>query len=88
MFRIWGKQFKDTKMINDIVIENDKDDTRTHKVFDALDEICSHFNISRPIWLEMNIKDFKKFSIVRFNQDNFIETIDFDYLELRVIEED
>lgn len=88
MFRIWGKQFKDTKMINDIVIENDKDDTRTHKVFDALDEICSHFNISHPIWLEINIKDFKKFSIVRFNQDNFIETIDFDYLELRVIEED
>ena len=88
MFRIWGKLFKDTRMINDIVIENDKDDTRTHKVFESLDEICSYFNIGRPIWLDTNIKDFKKFSIVRFNQDNFIETIEFDFLELRMIEED
>ena len=32
--------------------------------------------------------DFKRFSKVRFRQDNFFEAIDFDYLEIQVIEED
>ena len=88
MFRIWGKIFKDNRMIDDVVIENDTEDTRTHKVFDSLDKICDKFNLSRPIWLQKNIEEFKRFSIARFNSDNFIETIEFDYLEIRMIEED
>ncbi len=35
----------------------------------------------------MNIKDFQKHAKARFNQDNFIEVLDFDYLEIQVIEE-
>ena len=31
---------------------------------------------------------FKKHGKARFYQDNFIEQIDFDYLEIQVIEED
>ena len=34
------------------------------------------------------LRDFKKHSKTRFYQDNFIEQIDFDYLEIQVIEED
>lgn len=88
MFRIWGKIFKDNHMLNDTVVKNDSDDTRTHKVFNALDEICNTFNLSRPIWLDKNVNEFKRFSHTRFYQDNFIETIEFDYLEIRIIEED
>ena len=32
--------------------------------------------------------DIKKHGKARFYQDNFIEQIDFDYLEIQVIEED
>ena len=39
MFRMWGKIWKDNHLLKDIVIENNKEDTRTHKVFEALDEI-------------------------------------------------
>ena len=39
MFRMWGKIWKDNHLLRDIVIENNKEDTRTHKVFEALDEI-------------------------------------------------
>ena len=31
--------------------------------------------------------DFKRHDKTRFTSDNFIETIDFDYLEIEVIEE-
>ncbi|MDO4519115.1 MAG: hypothetical protein Q4B47_02275 [Eubacteriales bacterium] len=86
--RIWGKIWKDNHMLRDMVVCDESQDTRTHKVFNALEKICYDFDLSKPIWLDSNIKNFKRLSRVRFNQDSFIEQIDFDYLELQVIEED
>jgi len=88
MFRLWGKEWKDNKLLRDMVIEDPSDDTRTHKVFRALDEICCAFDLSRPIWLDKTIQEFKRHDKARFTQDHFIESIDFDYLEIHVIEED
>lgn len=88
MFRIWAKLFENNHMLKDTVICDSTDDTRTHKVFHALDEICREFDLGKPIWLESNIRDFQKHAKVRFYKDSFIEQIDFDYLELQVIEED
>lgn len=86
--RIWAKEFADNRMLKDIVITNNEDDTRTHKVFHALDEVCRVFDLSTPIWLDSNITDFKRHSKTRFTQDSFMEEIPFDYLEFHVIEED
>lgn len=88
MFRLWARIFKENHMLRDTCIADDSQDTRTHKVFRALDEICYEFDLARPIWLDKSISDFKRFGKVRFSQDNFIETIPFDYLEIQVIEED
>ncbi len=88
MFRLWAREFKDNRMLKDTVIEDDRDDTRTHKIFRALEEICLQFDLSKPIWLESTVSDFKRHSKTRFTQDNFIDEIDFDYLEIQVIEED
>ena len=88
MFRLWGRTFRDNHMLRDIVITNDSDDTRTHKVFNGLEQICYAFDLSKPIWLDATIADFQKTARARFYQDAFIDTIDFDYLEIRIIEED
>lgn len=88
MFRLWGKIFKDNHMLRDTVIEDDRNDTRTHKIFDSLDQICYDFDLGKPIWLDSNIQEFKRHNKTRFYQDSFIEEIPFDYLELHVIEED
>lgn len=88
MFRLWAKEFKDNRMLKDTVIEDSSNDTRTHKVFHAIDEVCYQFDLSKPIWLDSTVQDFKRHDKTRFTQDNFIETIDFDYLEIHVIEED
>jgi len=87
MFRIWAKIFKENRMIQDTVICNDTQDTRTQKIFAALDEICYQFDLSKPIWLDSTIAEFKKHDKARFYQDNFVDSIDFDYLEIHVIEE-
>ena len=98
MFRLWAKEFKENRMLKDIVIEDNRDDTRTHKIFHALEEICLQFDLGKPIWLEATVSDFKRdrkstrlnssHSKTRFTQDNFIEEIEFDYLEIQIIEED
>ena len=76
-------------MIRDIVITNDDPTmTRTKKVFAALDEVCMAFDLSVPIWLDVNIADFKRTAKTRFRQDSFVDHIDFDFLEFHVIEED
>lgn len=89
MFRLWAKIWKDNHMLNDIVIENDDTSlNRTKKIFKSLEEVCLHFDLAVPIWLDCTVRDFKKHDKVRFSQDNFIDHIDFDYLEIHVIEED
>jgi hypothetical protein len=88
MFRLWGKEFKDNHLLRDTVICDDTDDTRTHKIFHALDEICYEFDLSKPLWLDHNKNDFIHHSKTRFNSDSFVEDIDFDFLEIQVIEED
>ncbi len=88
MFRLWAKIFKDNRMLKDTVICNGADDTRTHKVFGALHEVCLLFDLSEPIWLESNVQDFRRHAKTRFTQDSFVESIDFDHLEIQVIEED
>ena len=45
-------------------------------------------DLGNPIWLDATVRDFKKRDKARFYQDNFIEHIEFDYLEIQVIEED
>ena len=88
MFRLWAKVFKDNRMLCDTCITDDRQDTRTHKVFRALEEACYQFDLGKPIWLDKTVTEFKRHSKARFTQDNFIETIEFDYLEIQIIEED
>ncbi len=89
MFRLWAKEFKHNHLIKDMVVFNDNPElNRTKKVFLALDEVCHAFDLQVPAWLDINIKDFKKYSKTRFTQDSFVEHIDFDFLEIHVIEED
>ena len=67
--KIWFKVLDENHILESHTIEDDSDDTRTHKIFNSL-------------------RDFKKFSKTRFSADNFVETIEFEYLEIEVLEED
>ena len=87
--RIWGKCIRSNHLIQDsVVVNHDTTMSRTKKVLQALQELCYTFDLSVPIWLDSNILEFQRVSKTRFRQENFIEGIDFDYLEFQVIEED
>lgn len=89
MFRLWAKIIENNHLIKDTLIVNeDGKMTRTKKIFAALEEVCLEFDLCKPIWLDKNIAEFKTVAKTRFSSDNFIESIDFDYLEIHIIEED
>lgn len=88
MFRMWGKIFKENHLLRDTVIAiGDYRLSRTEMVFRALDDICYEFDLGKPLWLDATVREFQVHAKARFNQDSFIETIDFDFLEIQVIEE-
>lgn len=59
MFRLWARTFKDNHLLQDTVICDNRSETRTHKVFDALEKVCYAFDLGKPIWLDSNVADFK-----------------------------
>ncbi len=73
--------------MQDAVIEDESDETRTHKIFRALEQACYEFDLGKPIWLDATVAEFKRHAKARFYQDNFVEEIAFDFLEIHVIEE-
>ena len=88
MFRLWIKIIDSGKIVKNMTIENsDSSLNRTKKIFHAIDEACYAYDLSKPLWLDKNISEFKKSSKTRFTKDNFVDEIDFDYLEIEVIEE-
>lgn len=89
MFRLWVKMIDSGKIVKNMTIENsDSSLNRTKKIFHAIDEACYAYDLSKPLWLDKNISEFKKSSKTRFTKDNFVDEIDFDFLEIEVIEED
>ena len=89
MFRMWMKIFKENRLLQDTVISvDDPEMTRTAKIFHAVSEACLCFDLSQPIWLDANIREFQRHSKTSFTQDNFVEEISFDFLEVHIIEED
>ena len=58
--KIWGKIWKDNHLLRDTVVEDCREETRTHKVFDALYKICVEFDLGKPIWLDSNVAEFKR----------------------------
>ena len=86
--RIWFKIWKSNRLIKDTVITDESEDTRTHKIFRALEEVCYEFDLSKPIWLDATVEEFKKHGKARFSQENFVEGIGLDFLEIHVFGEE
>ena len=85
---IWFKAVKESKILLSNTWEDLSNETRTHKVFKALEETCNKWDLAVPIWLDVNVAEFKKSARTRFTTDSFVEEVNFDYLEIQVLEED
>ena len=87
MFKLWVKEIKENHLLKDVTIEDTSEDTRTHKIMHSLEKACVGFDLAVPIWLNTNVKEFKRHSRTRFYKDSSIESVEFDYLEIQILEE-
>ena len=88
MFRLWVKEWRDGRLVRDTVMEDSSGDTRTHKVLRSLEQACGELDLALPLWLDAAVRDFRRHAKARFFPEAFMEEIDFDYLEIEVLEED
>lgn len=86
--RIWFKMMQDNHLLKDYTFVDESEDTRTHKIFRGVEQACLQFDLGKPIWLDATVAEFKRHARARFTKDCFVEEIDFDFLEIHVIEED
>ena len=93
MKRLWGKLNRNNRLINDVAVELrgeiDADgffDDLIGSTVEALREICDVMDIENPIWLETNTEEFQRRHKTAFFADNYMDTPEFDCLEIEVIE--
>lgn len=78
MLKIWAKVMKNNKIIKDEVVTSDIEGSYQENLKACITELCNKLDISKPYWLPTNLEEYNKRSKTTFNQDNFIEEIDFD----------
>ncbi len=89
MYRLWGLLRKNNKRVKDMVAFSEGLGLSEYdSLHQCIQEICTTFDIQQPMWLPKNQREYVKYRRVVLNQDNFIESIDFDTFELEVLEED
>jgi len=77
--RFWGKIKIEDRIKKDLVQE-DKD------FASALVALCNRFDISKPMVCEKHIKEMNSFRRTLFYPDDFVESVDFDTLEVEIID--
>lgn len=88
MLRVWGIVKKNNKILRDMVAEYEGEEVEEVDMLKhCLSKICYEFDLQRPMWLPKNQKEYEDYRRVVLTEDNFIETIDFDNLELEILDD-
>lgn len=78
MIKIWGKLIKNNKIIKNEVAISDVEGTYQDNLKLCIKELCYKFEISKPYWLPPNVKEYNRRRKTTFNENHFIDEIDFD----------
>jgi len=77
---VWVKLISDNK-----VIRQDMEPCEYKNAAEALNTLCERMDISRPLWLAKNNREWHVFFRTRFNPDQFLDTVTFDRMEMEWI---
>ncbi len=86
MYKLWAKKINNHKIINSITVKNKEDISLVDKRDKCLKEICQKLDISVPIWLKKHDMEFSQFKYVIFYPHDFVDEVDFDKLEIELID--
>lgn len=78
--KIWVKLIKKHKIVDDKVVVCQKD-----KPQKALYQACKELDLSQPIWLDKNERDWQNFALTSFRPEDFIDAVSFDTMQISYI---
>lgn len=89
MYRLWGKIITNNDIKDDYVFELEASElSKAEKLKKGIEALCYHFDLTRPMWFSDNESGIKQIGKTRFIDHHFIEPINFDYLEIEILEDD
>ena len=81
MVRIWAKVMIKDKIKGQYLLEKDCAMDYSN-FFEYLREICENLDIPTPVLIKTHLFNYAKYNVVRFNKNDFVESINFDKLVL------
>ena len=83
--KLIGKLIKETRTVNEAVIEKNDDNTNFRDLLEeCFIKVCGELDIPVPLWLKKNSKEFGAYRKTFFLKEQFFEQVDFDRFELRI----
>ncbi len=77
--RVWGKLKTEDRILDDVILT--KGDFEA-----ALTAVCDHFDLTNPIVCTKQLCEIKNFNRTVFYPDDFLESVNFDTLEIEIID--
>ncbi len=87
MYKLWARKISRNKIINSITVKNKDNISNIDKRDKCLKEICQKLDISVPVWLKKHETEFSQFKSVTFYPQDFVDEVDFDKLEVELIDD-
>lgn len=81
MFSIWAKVMKNERIVKEFMYKSESK-YDSNNFFKYLMQICKELDIETPVVLTKHYNHFEEFNVAKFIAEDFIDTIDFDYLIL------
>ncbi len=82
--KIWAKTVKKEKIFKDVVFEYEQI-TNLDEFVATLQKICELLDIPTPVATYINLRHFVMFNNTRFKARDFIESVDFDMLDIEAV---
>ena len=84
--KIWAKTVVEEKITRDLLYEYGSVSNENEFVA-VLQEVCGQMDIPTPIATRVNFNHFVMFNNTRFKPRDFVESVDFDVLDLEAVPE-
>ncbi len=78
--RLWVRLMKRHRVERDALIECEHENAE-----EALRDLLPSLDLSQPMWLPRHRQDWEEYSLTRFRPEHFVESVDFDYMEVSFI---
>lgn len=83
--KLWGKTKRDNRIVlSHVVTVQAKHADEVEDWSEPFSRLCRDMNLSRPVILTKHVRDLEQFRHTVFFPQDFLESVDFDKLEVEI----